>query len=54
MLPLETRTTWILLAWLTPVGWSTLLMLVACVANRFPSQRRSASGLFDRLESTSA
>lgn len=50
MWPLDTRTTWILIAWLTPLWWATFLLVLACLGNVFPSWRGFASRLFDHLE----
>ena len=52
MTPLDTRTTWILIAWLTPAWWATFLGAVAWLGDVFPSRRGLALRLFDRLEST--
>jgi hypothetical protein len=48
---LDTRTTWFLIAWLTPVWWATFLLVVAWLGDRSPSLRGFASRLFDRLDS---
>jgi hypothetical protein len=51
MWPLDTRATWILIAWLTPVWWASLLVMVAWLGDVFPSWHALASRLFNHLES---
>ena len=51
MWPLDTRTSWILIAWLMPVWWATFLLTVAWLGDAFPACRGFASRLFHRLES---
>jgi hypothetical protein len=48
---LDTRTTWILVAWLTPVWWASILVVVAWLGDVFPSVRGFTSRFFNHLES---
>jgi len=41
---------WILIALLTPFWWASGLMLLALVADQFPSCRARVFNLLDRLE----
>src|SRR5688500_5670437 len=51
MWSLDGRTTWILIAWLTPIWWATFLLVVAWLGDVVPSCRGFESRLFDDLES---
>lgn len=42
---------WILVAWLMPLWWAILLLMVGWLGDVFPSWRSRATRLFDDLES---